>query len=135
MITNREDFKDRHWVDRMVGIGIAAHEGQLFGWLNQLLGLLTAVGLVLLTVSGVVLWWRRRDPGTLGAPKMLLAPRFSTGLVIVIVLLGLYLPLFGLSLLIVLGLEWAVLCRIPSVRKWLGLNRPAVAVATTGDRS
>ena len=31
-------------LDRIVGIGVAAHEGQLFGWFNQLLGLLTAIG-------------------------------------------------------------------------------------------
>lgn len=131
-IVSRQDFKDRHWVDRIVGIGIAAHEGQLFGWPNQLLGLMTASGLLLLSTSGVVLWWRRRDSGVLGAPRMLLNPRVSLGLVAVVVLLGLYLPLFGLSLVIVLTLEWAVLCRIPSVRDWLGLQAPAVKPPALG---
>ncbi|QDT53500.1 PepSY-associated TM helix [Caulifigura coniformis] len=131
-ITSREDFKDRHWVDRIVGIGIAAHEGQLFGWLNQLLGLMTAGGLILLSVSGVILWWRRREVGVLGAPKMILNPRFSPGLVAIIVLLGAYLPMFGASLLLVLILEWAVLCRIPPVRDWLGLKRPTSAAVLGG---
>lgn len=127
-ITSREDFKDRHVVDRVVGYGIAAHEGQLFGWFNQLLGLLTAIGLVLVSVSGVVMWWRRRDVGVLGAPKVLVNPRVSWGLIALIVLFGIYLPLFGASLLLVLVVEVAVLKRIPKVRDWLGLNAPATTV-------
>ncbi|AMV20355.1 PepSY-associated TM helix domain-containing protein [Planctomyces sp. SH-PL14] len=124
-IVSREDFRDRHWVDRVVGTGIAAHEGQLFGWVNQLLGLLAAVGLVLLSVSGVVMWWRRRDVGALGAPKVLLSPRWSLGLVTLIGLLAALLPLFGASLLLVAGLERVCLRRIPRVRDWLGLGEPS----------
>ena len=66
-IKDRTDFKDRHLIDRIIGTGVAAHEGQLFGWPNQLLGLFTAMGLVLLCVSSVVMWWRRRERGSLGA--------------------------------------------------------------------
>lgn len=118
---NRENFEDRHWVDRAVGFGIAAHEGALFGWFNQLLGALTTLGLVLLSVSGAVLWWRRRDQGVLGAPKPILNPGVSFGLLSIIVLLGICLPLFAASLVFVLLLEWMLLSRIPSVRNWLGL--------------
>lgn len=121
-IVSREDFRDRHWVDRAVGVGIAAHEGQLFGLPNQLLGLATALGLITLSVSGVVLWWRRRDKGTLGAPKPLAPSRWSWGLVAIIVALGLYLPLFGASLIGMLVIEQLVLKRIPRVRDWLGLQ-------------
>lgn len=121
-IVSREDFKDRHFVDRIVGVGIAAHEGRLFGWPNQALGLLTALGLVLLSVSGVVMWWRRRDPGELGAPRRLVSSQFSAGLLALVVLLGIYLPLFAASLAIVLLLEWSLLRRINRVRNWLGLT-------------
>lgn len=130
VIKDRKEFQDRHLIDRIVGTGIAAHEGQLFGWPNQLLGLFTAVGLVLLCVSSVVMWWRRREPG-LGAPAPASRPRFSLGLVVMAVLFGIYLPLFGASLIAVLVLEWAVLRRIPGVRDWLGLRLPlAESVAT-----
>ena len=121
-ITSRADFSDRHLIDRIVGTGVAAHEGRLFGWPNQLLGLVTAAGLVLLSVSGVIMWWRRRDLGVLGAPKVLLSPRLSMGLIVLVILFGVYLPLFGASLLIVLTLEKGILRRIPRVRDWLGLQ-------------
>ena len=129
VIKGRKDFQDRHIIDRIVGTGVAAHEGRLFGWPNQLLGVVTAFGLVLLSVSSVVLWWRRREAGVLGAPKMLMSPRFSFGLLILVVLLGIYLPLFGASLLGVLLLEKSLLRRIPVVRDWLGLQLPDEAPA------
>lgn len=121
-IVSREDFRDRHWIDRAVAVGIAAHEGQLFGWPNQLLGLLTALGLVLLSVSGVVMWWRRREPGTLGALPHRAAPRVSWLLLAIVLLLAIYIPLFGASLVVVLSVEKLILQRIPSIARWLGLT-------------
>lgn len=120
-IKGRKDFRDGHLIDRVVGTGIAAHEGRLFGLPNQLLGVVTATGLILLCVSSVILWWRRRETGVLGAPKVLAPPRFSLGLLALIIVFGLYLPLFGLSLIAVLLLETLLLRRIPPVRSWLGL--------------
>jgi uncharacterized iron-regulated membrane protein len=125
-ILKRENFQDRHVIDRIVGIGIAAHEGQLFGWPNQLLGVLTAIGLILLSVSSVMMWWRRRPDGMLGAPEALQPSRFSFGLGLIILALAVYLPLLGLSMLVVKLIEKLILSRIPSVRNWLGLN-PAAA--------
>lgn len=127
-ILSRENFQDRHWVDRIVGTGIAAHEGQLFGWPNQVLGLLTAMGLILLSVSGVIMWWKRREPGVLGAPHPSRNERMSWGLPLLTLLFAVYLPLFGASLVVVLVLEKLVLARIPGVRDWLGL-RPLASAA------
>lgn len=123
-IVSRENFRDRHIIDQIVGVGIAAHEGRLFGWMNQLLGLLTAAGLILLSLSGVVMWWRRRDPGMLGAPRRLVPTQFSIGLMTLIVLLGICLPLFAFSLIVVVVVEWCLLRRVPRLCNWLGLNEP-----------
>ncbi len=38
-------------IDRVIGIVVAAHEEQLFGWSNQLLGLLTAIGYLTLVIT------------------------------------------------------------------------------------
>ena len=43
-------------------------------------------------------------------------------LVLLVVALGVYMPLFGMSLVAVLLLEWLVLRRIKPVREWLGLQ-------------
>ncbi|MFX8285734.1 hypothetical protein ABTL53_19530, partial [Acinetobacter baumannii] len=79
----------------------------MFGLANQLLGTVTALLLVVLAVSGVVMWWRRRHVG-LGAPIALSRPRLGSGLAIAILALALYLPLFGLTLVAVLVAESVV---------------------------
>ncbi|TPG18558.1 PepSY domain-containing protein [Sphingomonas koreensis] len=123
-VVSRVDFAQRHWIDRLVGYGIALHEGAFFGLANQLLGTLTALLLVALSVSGAVLWWRRRPVGLLGAPIPLTRPRFGGALIATIVALGLYLPMFGITLIAMLAVERLVLRRIGPVRSWLAL-RPA----------
>ena len=117
----RTTFAQHHWIDRTIGYGIAAHQGALFGLANQILGTLTAAFLVILAVSGAVMWWRRRPIGLLGAPPALSRPRLGAGLVLGIVSLGVVLPLFGLTLVGVLLLDRAVFPRLPRARRWLGL--------------
>lgn len=122
MVVSRKNFDQGMILDRVVGTGIAAHEGQLFGLMNQLLGLVTAMGLLLLCVSAVVLWWRRRHVGVLGAPIPLARPRWSFALVVAVLALAVYLPAMAFSLIAVMLLEWAVLSRVPAVNRWLGLT-------------
>ncbi|MDE1175738.1 MAG: PepSY domain-containing protein [Edaphobacter sp.] len=121
-IISREDFGQRHILDRIVGFGVAVHEGQFFGLANQLLGLATAMGLVLLSVSALVLWWRRRHVGVLGAPVPMERPRWPVAVVAVVVALALYLPAMAASLLLVMVLERFVFSRIVPVSRWLGLD-------------
>jgi uncharacterized iron-regulated membrane protein len=121
-IVKRENFADRHWIDRAVGYGVAGHEGQLFGLANQLLGTLTALGLILLAGSGAVLWWRRRPIGLLGAPIPLGRPKFGAGLITSVGALGLIFPMFGATLIAILAAERIAFRRIPAVSAWLGLR-------------
>lgn len=123
-ILGRDNFGQRMLLDRMVGVGIAVHEGQLFGMTNQLLGLATAMGLVTLCLSATVLWWRRRNIGVLGAPTPIVRPRWAWPLIAVVIALAIYLPFFGLSLMLVLLTERFILRRSPSARYWLGLAAP-----------
>ncbi|MDO7843208.1 PepSY-associated TM helix domain-containing protein [Sphingomonas immobilis] len=123
-ILSRKDFAQRRLVDRIVGYGVAVHEGQLFGWLNQLLNLVTALGLILLSVSSVVMWWRRRPDGKLGAPIARVRAPVAIGFFAVLIALGLFLPLLGVAMIAVLLTERLVLRRMPIARVWLGL-RPA----------
>jgi uncharacterized iron-regulated membrane protein len=117
-----QPFQERPLIDRIVGIGVAAHEGQLFGWFNQLLGVITAVGLVAISVSGFVLWRRRKPVRELGAPPPFPDARVGKAVVAVTLLLAAVLPLLALSLLVIMLLEWLVLKRFKTSRRWLGLQ-------------
>jgi len=120
-VTGTDDFADKNIVDKVVNVVIAAHEGQLFGRLNQAILLLNAACLMLVAISAAVMWWRRRPAGRLGAPPPAAQPRFSALLTAAIVALALLLPLFGLSLLLVLAIDRTLLRRFPAARSWLGL--------------
>ncbi|WP_343610251.1 PepSY domain-containing protein [Novosphingobium sp.] len=127
-LTSREDIATRHPLDRLVAYGVAWHEGQLFGWINQLIGLATAAMLITLAVSGTVMWWRRRPRGELGAPRPAAHPAwpggragFAGGALMLFLLV--WLPLFTLSLLVLLPVERWVLPRLPAVARWLGTAR------------
>jgi uncharacterized iron-regulated membrane protein len=122
-IVKRENFNQRQWIDRAVGIGVAAHEGQLFGLPNQLLGALTAMGLILLSISSVVLWWRRRPENVLGAPPILpLNQKLSATFIAMVVVLAVCLPLLGLSIIAVRLVEILLLRRSLAARQRLGLQ-------------
>lgn len=123
-IVSRRDFAQRPFADRLVGYGVAAHEGHLFGLANQLLGLFTAMGLITVAVSSVVLWWRRKPAGVLGAPPAVGRYPVAAGFVVLMVVLGALLPLLGASMLAVLAIEAVLLRRLPQTRSWLGLARP-----------
>lgn len=120
-VTERKDFSQRPLLDRIIGTGVAAHEGQLFGTANQILGLVTALATLILAVSSMFLWWSRRPMGTLGAPKANKKP-LPIYIGLMIVLLASVLPLLGLSLLMILLIEFALLCRIAIIRDFLGIS-------------
>ncbi|WP_421736941.1 PepSY-associated TM helix domain-containing protein [Caulobacter sp.] len=122
-VIRTEDFASRHPIDRVIGYGIAAHEGQLFGLANQLLGVLTALGLITLSVSGLVIWWRRRPEGQLGAPPALPEGRIAAGVGVLIVVFGVLLPVLGISMIAIALIERLALRHIPGVRHWLGLRQ------------
>ncbi len=121
-VVKTQGFGDSHLVDRIVGYGVAAHEGQLFGPLNQALDVLTALSLIGLSVTGYVMWWQRRPDGRLGAPPAVGDGRLSVGLGVLILALAVFLPVLGASLVAVALVEWLVLRRVRPVSVWLGLR-------------
>jgi uncharacterized iron-regulated membrane protein len=123
-ILKRSTFSQKPLLDRVIGYGIAIHEGALFPPINQIMGVFTALGLMTLCTSAVVMWWRRRPVGTLGAPPALTAARYPYVLIALLIALGIFLPLLGISMLLVWLIEWLCLRRIERARVFLGLAAP-----------
>ena len=121
-LLSRETFAERHPIDRAVGYGIAWHEGQLFGWLNQFIGLATATALITMAVTGFLMWWRRKPDGLLGAPPIPANPARLRGFVVIMLLLAGLLPLLAASLLLIWLLDRFLLPRLPAASRWLGHN-------------
>ena len=96
-------FEDFGYLAQFFSWGIVAHEGRLFGLANQILGTIAAVSIILLAVSGLILWWQRRPTTPLTAP----AP---TGPLPRPVMLGaaalaLLLPLLAGSLILIFAID------------------------------
>lgn len=112
---NHVGADQRPLLDRIIGYGVAAHEGQLFGLPNQLLGVFTTLGL-------------------LGAPPAKAEARYPVLVLVILALLGLYMPLLGLSMVLLLLLERGLLSRIPPLRRFLGLEPEAYPGDGAGSR-
>jgi uncharacterized iron-regulated membrane protein len=78
---------------------MAFHQGE-FGLWNWYLMIFVATGLLFLSVSAILSYFFRKQPKTIGVPKVPdnLSP--SIILIIIMVMLGILLPLFGLSVAI-----------------------------------
>ena len=77
------------------------------------------------------MWWRRRPRGALGAPPALAQPpRLAAFVVALVVALGVFLPILGVSLILVLIAERLIRRFAPGAGCWLGLR--AEGANTTG---
>ena len=92
--------------------GISVHMGQEFGLVNQIVLLLACLAMVGLCVSGAAMWWKRRPSGALGVPQVPKDWRIPRALLLMAVAAGVFFPLVGLSMLVLVAVEIAVhLCR------------------------
>ncbi|MBD8685377.1 MULTISPECIES: PepSY-associated TM helix domain-containing protein [unclassified Rhizobium] len=88
--------------------GINVHMGQQYGLANQIFLVIVCLAIILLAVSGGTMWWKRRPQGSLGIPPMPQNKRVLRGLLALLAIGGIIFPLVGLSLLVMLALDFIV---------------------------
>ncbi len=112
----RIEFGDHNTADRVMALGVSFHEGALFGWLNQVLGVIAALGVMALSLTGMVMWWKRRPEGRLGVPPMPANRHIAAGVIVLILALCLFLPMAGVTLMAALVLDqlWQLGARLRS---------------------
>jgi uncharacterized iron-regulated membrane protein len=98
-------FRDWGVAAKAIEWGIAVHQGQQYGPLNRWLMLAGCGAIVLLAVSAVVMWWKRRPRGSLGAPPAPTDPRVMRAVAGAIALVGVIYPLVGASFLAALAAD------------------------------
>jgi uncharacterized iron-regulated membrane protein len=98
-------FADFGVLAQAIELGTSIHTGQQFGRLNQWLMLLACFAIVLLAVTAGVMWWIRKPRGRLGAPSYAQDYRVTRTVVIITTVVGIALPLVGLSIVLVLVLD------------------------------
>lgn len=117
---------DIGWLDyslvaKGMAAGIALHQGDM-GWWNLVLNTLFCLAILLIAVSGIVMWWLRRPKQTfrLAAPPMPSNMPLWKGAVFIMLLVSLAFPLVGITLLGVLALDLLLLSRIPALKHVFG---------------
>ncbi|HUO21731.1 MAG TPA: PepSY domain-containing protein, partial [Caulobacteraceae bacterium] len=92
-------FKDWGPAAKAIEWGIAVHQGQEYGPLNRYLMLAGCVAVLLLAVTSITMWGKRRPKGALGVPPPPAEPRAARGLIAIMVVVGIIYPLVGATLI------------------------------------
>ena len=100
-------YADYGLLGKLITTGIAFHEGRLFGLLNQLVGVALCLGLIFVVISSFVMW-RSRRIGSIEQMKRFEDDRIKRTVGLLILVLGLALPLAGISILVVLLFDWVI---------------------------
>ncbi|MEU4829630.1 PepSY-associated TM helix domain-containing protein [Streptosporangium sp. NPDC023615] len=119
-VTAELRFDDYPVAAKLTRWGIDGHMGVLFGPANQILLAVLALALIAMIVWGYRMWWLRRPTRGFGVPYERGALRrlplaLTLPLAAVVVAVGVFLPLLGLSLLAFLVVD-VVLARVAASR-------------------
>ena len=86
--------------------GIRLHQGELFGTANLIIMLLACIGLIVIAVSGITMWWIRRPQGRFAAPPTGTPTRELRPMIILTLVFALLFPLVGISIVIFATVDW-----------------------------
>lgn len=98
-------YADYGILAKFITWGIPLHEGHLFGWVNKLINLLVCLGFLAVIYFGFATWLKRKMAGKLSAPPQVRYTKNSLGFIVLVLVLGILMPLFGLSLLLIALIE------------------------------
>lgn len=110
-VTARSDFKDWPLLAKLSTLGVAGHMGILFGTVNQIVLAAVMIAVLCMVFWGYRMWWLRR-PTKAGQPALSppgAARRPSAAAVLLLggvaIVLGVAMPLFGVTLLAFLVID------------------------------
>jgi uncharacterized iron-regulated membrane protein len=115
-------FEDYPTLAKVVAQGIGLHEGRSFGPWSMAGSTVMCLVVIASCVTGPLMWWKRRPSGSVGAPRGRMPLRATPVLLVGLVALGVALPFFGLSVLVVLLLDQLVIRRLPSLSARLNVS-------------
>jgi uncharacterized iron-regulated membrane protein len=91
-------FADYPLLGKAMAWGIALHKGMV-GKLNFVFNLAYLALVILLCISGIIMWWKRRPKGKLAAPLYPKDYRLTWGVGFIAIVIGAAFPMGGLALL------------------------------------
>ena len=110
-------FADYGGAAKAIEWGINVHMGQEWGLFNQLLMLSTCLAIILMSVSAIVMWWKRRPRGRVGVPPYPSDKRVYAGLWAIALIVGLIFPVTGIAIVAMLAFDLLIIRTIPAMRR------------------
>lgn len=112
-------FEQYPLAGRLIEWGINIHQGQEWGVFNQILMLATCVAIVLMCVSAIVMWWKRRPSGRIGVPPMPPGKGVYVGLWIIAAIFGSAFPMTGIAIVAMVMINQLLLRWVAPLRRAL----------------
>ncbi len=111
-------YADYKPVAKLMAWGIGLHKGMAGTW-NFVFNLVYIALVLLLCVSGVVMWWKRRPAGAfrLAAPPMPRDLPLWRGAILTGLVIALAFPMAGVVLICVLAADLLVITRVPALKR------------------
>jgi uncharacterized iron-regulated membrane protein len=104
----KSDVKTWGGLQRMAEFGVQTHMGTEFGVINRIFLTLICVLVIVSIASALNMWLRRRRRGSLGVPRRPVDYTTQKTFGIIAVVLGVIYPLWGMSALLLLGIDYVV---------------------------
>ncbi|TPI27597.1 PepSY domain-containing protein [Mesorhizobium sp. B3-1-9] len=110
-------FADYGLAGKAMAVGIALHQANL-GWWNTALNVLFCLSVIAMALSGVVMWWKRRPAGRLGAPVYPKNYRAPVAIIVIALAVSVIFPLTGIAIVVFAIID----CLVPKRFKEAGLQ-------------
>jgi len=94
-------YEDYGAVAKAVSYGTSLHMGRYFGLANQIVCAAISLGLMVLAITGFVMWIKRKPANALGAPSRPSSPPPMRAWIAGLAVLGVIFPLMGITMLLV----------------------------------
>jgi len=102
-LISKVGYEDYGIIAKWFTWGIPLHEGHLFGWTNKIINLIVCLAFLFVIFWGFKSWLIRKKKNLLSAPPKLSS--VSIGFLIFMIIMGIIMPLFGISLIVIFIIE------------------------------
>jgi uncharacterized iron-regulated membrane protein len=99
---------------------VSTHMGTQLGLFSRILMTLLCLLAIWSVVSALVMFWKRRRPGTLGLPRRPADVHFTWKVVLAAVALGIVFPQWAVVALLVIAIDKFVIQKVPQLRRTFG---------------
>ncbi|MFN8018041.1 MAG: PepSY domain-containing protein [Acidimicrobiales bacterium] len=99
---------------------VSVHMGTQLGLASRIAMTVLCVLTLWSAISALTMFWRRRRPGTLGLPRRPVDVKLERAALVVAVAIGIIYPLWGLTALVIFGIDRFVIRKVAPLRRTFG---------------